>query len=222
MSTSASLDQLSVNTIRFLASDAIQKANSGHPGLPMGAAPMAYALWTRHLRHNPSNPNWPDRDRFVLSAGHGSMLLYALLHLTGYDLPLAELRSFRQWGSKTPGHPESHITPGVEMTTGPLGQGLSHAVGMAIAEAHLAAVYNRPNQAIVDHHTYVIASDGDLMEGVSAEASALAGHLGLGKLIVLFDDNRVSLASATSLTFSEDVAARYEASPKLRQDARPW
>jgi transketolase len=211
MSTPTHLDQLAVNTIRFLAADAIQKANSGHPGLPMGAAPMAYALWTRHLRHSPSNPQWPDRDRFVLSAGHGSMLLYALLHLTGYDLPLHDLESFRQWGSKTPGHPESHITAGVEMTTGPLGQGLSHAVGMAIAEAHLAAVYNRPEHAIVDHHTYVIASDGDLMEGVSAEASALAGHLRLGKLIVLFDDNRVSLASATSLTFTEDVARRYEA-----------
>jgi len=208
---STHLNQLSVNTIRFLAADAIQKANSGHPGLPMGAAPMAYALWTRHLRHSPANPQWPDRDRFVLSAGHGSMLLYALLHLTGYDLPLDELRSFRQWGSKTPGHPEGHVTPGVEMTTGPLGQGLSHAVGMAIAEAHLAAVYNRHEHAIVDHHTYVIASDGDLMEGVSAEASALAGHLRLGKLIVLFDDNRVSLASATSLTFTEDVAKRYEA-----------
>jgi transketolase len=210
MSTATHLDQLAVNTIRFLAADAVQKANSGHPGLPMGAAAMAYALWTRHLRHSPSNPQWPDRDRFVLSAGHGSMLLYALLHLTGYDLPLDELMSFRQWGSKTPGHPESHITPGVEITTGPLGQGLSHAVGMAMAEAHLAAVYNRQLDTIVDHCTYVIASDGDLMEGVSAEASALAGHLGLGKLIVLFDDNRVSLASATSLTFSEDVAKRYE------------
>jgi transketolase len=211
MSSLNDLDRLSINTIRFLAADAIQKANSGHPGLPMGAAPMAYALWTRHLRHSPSNPQWPDRDRFVLSAGHGSMLLYALLHLTGYDLALDELKNFRQWGSKTPGHPESHITPGVEMTTGPLGQGLGHAVGMAIAEAHLAAVYNRKQHAIVDHYTYVIASDGDLMEGVSAEASALAGHLRLGKLIVLFDDNRVSLAAATSLTFTEDVAKRYEA-----------
>ncbi len=211
MSTQTHLEQLSINTIRFLAADAVQKANSGHPGLPMGAAPMAYTLWTRHLRHSPANPQWPDRDRFVISAGHGSMLLYALLHLTGYDLPLAEIKSFRQWGSRTPGHPESHITPGVEMTTGPLGQGLSHAVGMAIAEAHLAAVYNRPEHSIVNHHTYVLASDGDLMEGVSAEASALAGHLRLGKLIVLFDDNRVSLAAATSLTFREDVAKRYEA-----------
>ena len=208
---STEIDQLAVNTLRFLSADAVQKANSGHPGLPMGAASMAYTLWTRHLRHSPSNPQWPDRDRFVLSAGHGSMLLYALLHLTGYDLTLDDIKSFRQWDSKTPGHPESHITPGVEVTTGPLGQGLAHAVGMAIAEAHLSAVYNRPQHAIVDHHTYVIASDGDLMEGVSAEASALAGHLRLGKLIVLFDDNRVSLASATSLTFSEDVAKRYHA-----------
>jgi len=211
MPKASELDQLSVNTIRFLSVDAVQKANSGHPGLPMGAAPMAYVLWTRHLKHSPANPKWPDRDRFVLSAGHGSTLLYSLLHLTGYDLPLSELQSFRQWDSKTPGHPESHVTPGVEVTTGPLGQGISHAVGMAIAEAHLGAVYNRPGHSIVDHFTYAIASDGDLMEGVSAETSALAGHLGLGKLIVLFDDNRVSLASATSLTFTEDVAKRYQA-----------
>ncbi len=211
MSQASELDQLCINTIRFLAVDGVQKANSGHPGLPMGAAPMAYTLWTHHMKHNPEDPKWPDRDRFILSAGHGSILLYALLHLTGYDLPLSELQSFRQWGSKTPGHPESHLTPGVEATTGPLGQGISHAVGMAIAEAHLAAVYNRPGHSIVDHFTYVIASDGDLMEGVSAEASSLAGHLGLGKLIVLFDDNRVSLASSTALTFSEDVAKRYQA-----------
>jgi transketolase len=211
MSQSSELDQLSINTIRFLAVDAVQKANSGHPGLPMGAAPMAYALWTGHLRHDPANPKWPDRDRFVLSAGHGSMLLYALLHLTGYDLPLSEVKAFRQWGTRTPGHPESNVVPGVEATTGPLGQGISHAVGMALAEAHLAAHYNRPGHPVVDHYTYVIASDGDLMEGVSAEASALAGHLGLGKLIVLFDDNRVSLASSTYLTFTEDVAKRYEA-----------
>ncbi len=211
MPKASELDQLSINTIRFLSVDAVQKANSGHPGLPMGAAPMAYVVWTRHLKHSPANPKWPDRDRFVLSAGHGSMLLYSLLHLTGYDLPLSELQSFRQWDSKTPGHPESHVTSGVEATTGPLGQGISHAVGMAIAEAHLGAVYNRPGHSIVDHFTYVIASDGDLMEGVSAETSALAGHLGLGKLIVLFDDNRVSLASATSLTFTEDVAKRYQA-----------
>ena len=212
MTQPSELDQLSINTIRFLAVDAVQKANSGHPGLPMGAAATAYALWTRHLKHNPTDPQWPDRDRFVLSAGHGSMLWYALLHLTGYDLPLEQIQSFRQWGSKTPGHPESTVTPGVEVTTGPLGQGISHSVGMAIAEAHLAAVYNRPGHEIVDHFTYVIASDGDLMEGVAAEASALAGHLGLGKLIVLFDDNRVSLAAGTALTFTEDVAKRYEAS----------
>ncbi len=205
------LDQLCINTIRFLAADAVQKANSGHPGLPMGAAAMAYTLWTQHLRHNPTDPQWPDRDRFVLSGGHGSMLLYALLHVTGYDLPLSEIKSFRQWGSKTPGHPESHLTPGVEATTGPLGQGISAAVGMAIAEAHLAARFNQPGHKIVDHYTYVIASDGDLMEGVSAEAASLAGHLGLGKLVVLFDDNRISLAGSTALTFTEDVGARFEA-----------
>jgi len=205
------LDQRCINTIRFLAVDAVQKANSGHPGMPMGAAAMAYVLWTRHLRHNPANPQWANRDRFVLSAGHGSMLLYALLHLTGYDLPLSELQSFRQWGSRTPGHPESHLTPGVEVTTGPLGQGISNAVGMALAEAHLAAQYNRPGHTIVDHFTYVIASDGDLMEGVAAEACSLAGHLRLGKLIVLFDDNRISLAGSTSLTFTEDVGKRFEA-----------
>jgi transketolase len=213
------LDQLCINTIRFLSADAIQKANSGHPGLPMGAAPMAYTLWTKHLKHNPANPSWADRDRFVLSGGHGSMLLYSLLHLTGYDLPLSELQSFRQWGSKTPGHPESHLTPGVEVTSGPLGQGISAAVGMAIGEAHLAARYNvppeptagSPGHTIVDHYTYVLASDGDLMEGVSAEACSLAGHLGLGKLIVLFDDNLISLAGTTSLTFTEDVGQRFEA-----------
>ena len=221
------LDQMCINTIRFLSVDSVQKANSGHPGLPMGAAPMAYVLWTRHLRHNPANPEWADRDRFVLSAGHGSMLLYSLLHLTGYNLPLSELQSFRQWGSKTPGHPESHITPGVEITTGPLGQGVSAAVGMAIAEAHLAARYNVPPEpaegvspepaegvpanTIVDHYTYVIASDGDLMEGVASEACSLAGHLGLGKLIVLFDDNLITLAGTTSITFTEDVGRRFEA-----------
>jgi transketolase len=205
------LDQLCINTVRFLSVDAVQKANSGHPGLPMGAAPMAYVLWTRHMRHNPVNPKWPDRDRFVLSAGHGSMLLYSLLHLTGYDLPLSELQSFRQWGSKTPGHPESHLARGVEITTGPLGQGISAAVGMAIAEAHLAARYNRPEHTIVDHYTYVIASDGDLMEGVASEACSLAGHLSLGKLVVLFDDNHISLAGTTSITFTEDVGKRFEA-----------
>jgi transketolase len=207
----ARLDETCVNTIRFLAADAVQHANSGHPGLPMGAAAMAYVLWTRLLRHSPTNPAWPDRDRFILSAGHGSMLLYALLHLTGYDLPLDEIRRFRQWGSRTPGHPEVHLTPGVEATTGPLGQGISNAVGFAIAEAHLAARFNRPGHVIVDHHTWVLASDGDLMEGVAAEACSLAGHLRLGKLHVLYDDNRVSLAGTTSLTFTEDVARRFEA-----------
>ncbi len=207
----ARLDETCVNTIRFLAADAVQHANSGHPGLPMGAAAMAYVLWTRLLRHSPTNPAWPDRDRFILSAGHGSMLLYALLHLTGYDLPLDEIRRFRQWGSRTPGHPEVHLTPGVEATTGPLGQGISNAVGFAIAEAHLAARFNRPGHVIVDHHTWVLASDGDLMEGVAAEACSLAGHLRLGKLHVLYDDNRVSLAGTTSLTFTEDVGRRFEA-----------
>ncbi|MBT8490360.1 MAG: transketolase, partial [Deltaproteobacteria bacterium] len=198
-----------INTIRFLSVDAIQRAKSGHPGLPMGAAAGAYTLWAKHLRHNPANPKWPDRDRFILSAGHGSMLLYSLLHLTGYDLSLDDIKAFRQWESKTPGHPEYGITPGVEVTTGPLGQGISNAVGMAIAEAYLAARYNRPNHEIVNHCTYVIASDGDLMEGVASEACSLAGHLGLGKLIVLFDDNRISLAGSTHLTFTEDVVGRF-------------
>jgi transketolase len=211
MSDGGTLDERCINTIRFLAADAVQKANSGHPGMPMGAAAMAYILWQRHLKHNPANPAWMDRDRFVLSGGHGSMLLYALLHLTGYDLPLSELQSFRQWGSRTAGHPESHLTPGVEVITGPLGQGMSNAVGLALSEAHLAARYNRPGHTIVDHFTYVIASDGDLMEGVVAEASSLAGHLGLGKLIVLFDDNHISLAGSTNLTFTEDVGKRFEA-----------
>jgi transketolase len=205
------LDQLSVNTIRFLAVDAVQKANSGHPGLPMGAAPMAYALWTRFLKHNPRNPDWVDRDRFVLSAGHGSMLLYALLHLTGYDLSLDDIKNFRQLHSKTPGHPEYQFTPGVETTTGPLGQGISTAVGMAFAERFLAATFNRPGHEIVDHHTWVLASDGDLMEGVSSEASSLAGHYKLNKLVVLWDDNEVALSTATSAVFTEDVVARYQA-----------
>ena len=205
------LDELCVNTIRFLAADAIQKANSGHPGMPMGAAAMGYVLWTRHLRHHPANPGWIDRDRFVLSAGHGSMLLYALLHLTGYDLPLSQLQSFRQWDSRTPGHPEGLFTPGVEVTTGPLGQGVGNAVGMALAEAHLAARYNRPESRIIDHHTYVIAGDGDLMEGVSSEACSLAGHWGLGKLILLYDDNNISLAGSTGLSFTEDTAQRFQA-----------
>ncbi|MEN6321198.1 MAG: transketolase [Syntrophaceae bacterium] len=205
------LEEKCINTIRFLAADAVEKAKSGHPGMPMGAAAMAYTLWMRHLKHNPANPAWVDRDRFVLSAGHASMLLYAMLHLTGYDLSLSDLESFRQWGSKTPGHPERDCACGVEVTTGPLGQGLSNAVGMAIAEAHCAARYNRPGHTIVDHFTYVFASDGDLMEGVTSEACSLAGHLGLGKLIVLYDDNRISLAGSTALTFTEDVAKRFEA-----------
>ncbi|HBA87667.1 MAG TPA: transketolase [Geobacter sp.] len=206
-----SLDQLCINTLRFLAVDAVQKANSGHPGMPMGAAPMAFLLWSRFLKHNPAHPDWFDRDRFVLSAGHGSMLLYALLHLTGYDLPLEEIMRFRQWGSRTPGHPERGLTPGVEVSTGPLGQGFGNAVGMAIAEAHLAARFNRPGFPLVDHFSYVIAGDGDLMEGVAAEAASLAGHLGLGKLICLYDDNRISLAASTDLSFTEDRAARFKA-----------
>jgi transketolase len=205
------LDQLCINTIRMLAVDAVQKAKSGHPGLPMGAAAMAYVLWTRLLRHNPANPQWPDRDRFVLSAGHGSMLLYALLHLTGYDLRLEDLQQFRQWESRTPGHPEHWMTPGVETTTGPLGQGFANAVGMAIAERWLAAQFNRPGQAIVDHFTYVLASDGDMMEGVASEAASLAGHLKLGRLICLYDDNDVSIDGSTSLAFTEDVGRRFEA-----------
>ncbi|MCP4227423.1 MAG: transketolase, partial [Actinomycetia bacterium] len=185
---------------------AIQKANSGHPGLPLGAAPMAYALWHGHLRHNPRDPGWPDRDRFVLSAGHGSMLLYSLLHLTGYELSLDDLKNFRQWKSLTPGHPESFLTAGVEATTGPLGQGAANAVGMAMAERFLAHHFNRPDHEIVDHFTYALVSDGDLMEGVAAEAASLAGHLGLGKLIYLYDANDITLDGPTSLTFSgEDL-----------------
>jgi transketolase len=205
------LDQVCVNSMRCLSIDAVQKANSGHPGLPLGAAPMAYALWTRFLKHNPANPLWWDRDRFLLSAGHGSMLLYSLLYLTGYDLPLAQLQQFRQWGSKTPGHPERCLTPGVETTTGPLGQGFANGVGMAIAEAYLAARYNRPGYHIVNHHTYAIVSDGDLMEGVASEAASLAGHLKLGKLVCLYDDNRVSLAATTDIAFSEDRCRRFDA-----------
>ena len=211
MTSGPTIDELAINTIRFLSVDAVQQANSGHPGLPMGAAAMAYVLWTRFLRHNPTNPGWPDRDRFVLSAGHGSMLLYALLHLTGYDLPLDQIKRFRQWESLTPGHPERNLTPGVEATTGPLGQGLGNAVGMAMAEAHLAARFNRPGYGIVDHRTYVIASDGDMMEGVQSEACSLAGNLKLGKLIVLYDDNGITLSGTTSLTFREDVGARFAA-----------
>jgi transketolase len=203
------LDQLCINTIRFLAVDAVEQAHSGHPGLPLGAAPMAYVLWDRFLRHSPGNPRWFNRDRFILSAGHGSMLLYALLHLTGYDLPLSEIQRFRQWDSKAPGHPEAGITPGVEVTTGPLGQGFGMAVGMAIAQAHLAACFNRPGFPVVDHFTYAIASDGDLMEGVSSEAASLAGMLKLGKLIVLYDNNHVSLEGPTAVTFTEDVCGRF-------------
>ena len=205
------LDALCINTIRFLSVDAVQNAKSGHPGMPLDAAPMAYALWTRRLKHNPRNPHWFDRDRFVLSAGHGSMLLYSLLYLTGYDVSLDDIRQFRQWDSKAPGHPERGHTPGVEVTTGPLGQGLANAVGMAVAEAQLAAQYNRQGFAVVDHATYAIVSDGDLMEGVGAEAASLAGHLRLGKLTCLYDDNRVTLAAGTDITFSEDRAQRFAA-----------
>jgi transketolase len=205
------LDQLCINTLRTLAMDAVQKANSGHPGMPMGAAPMGYILWTRFLKHNPANPHWPNRDRFVLSAGHGSMLLYGLLHLTGYDLPLGELQNFRQWGSRTAGHPEHGLTPGVETTTGPLGQGFANGVGMAIAERFLAEHFNRPGHTVVDHTTYAIVSDGDLMEGVASEAASLAGHLSLGKLIYLYDDNHISIEGGTDLAFTEDVECRFQA-----------
>jgi transketolase len=205
-------DEQRINAIRFLAVDAVQKANSGHPGMPLGAAAAAYTLWSRHLRFDPKDPHWFDRDRFVLSAGHGSMLLYALLYLTGYNVSLDDLRAFRQWGSKTPGHPEAGHTPGVEATTGPLGQGIGNAVGMAIAEAHLAARYNRGGAPLVDHFTYALCGDGDLMEGISQEAISLAGHLRLGKLIVIYDDNNVSLAGPTNITFTDDTRMRFEAS----------
>ncbi len=206
------LERRAVNAIRFLSVDAIQKANSGHPGLPMGAAPMAYVLWKEYLKHNPLQPKWPDRDRFVLSGGHGSMLLYSLLYLTGYeDMTMEQIQSFRQFGSLTPGHPESHITPGVEATTGPLGQGISNGVGMAIAERVLAAQFNREGFQLVDHFTYVLTTDGDLMEGVASEAASLAGHLGLGKLIALYDNNKISLAAPTEVSFTEDVGKRFEA-----------
>jgi transketolase len=205
------IDALCINTARFLAVDMVQKANSGHPGMPMGAAPTAYALWDRFLRFDPRHPRWPDRDRFVLSGGHGCALLYSLLHLTGYDLPMSELEAFRQWGSRTPGHPEFGMTPGVEATTGPLGQGIGNAVGMAIAEASLAATYNRPGHEIVDHYTYAMCGDGDLMEGVASEAASLAGHLGLGKLVVLYDDNHISIEGPTELAFTEDRVARFAA-----------
>ncbi len=205
------LSVLAINTLRTLAIDAVQNANSGHPGLPLGAAPMAYALWQHQLRHDPGDPQWIDRDRFVLSAGHGSALLYALLHVTGYKVSLDDLKHFRQWGSNTPGHPEFHDTPGVEATTGPLGQGAANAVGMAIAERYLARLFNRPGHTIIDHHTYALISDGDVMEGVSCEAASLAGHLGLGKLVCLYDANDVTLDGPLSLVMSEDVGARYAA-----------
>jgi transketolase len=205
------LDQLCINTIRTLSLDAVQKAESGHPGLPLGAAPMAYVLWTRFLRHNPRNPKWENRDRFLLSAGHGSMLLYSLLHLTGYDLSLDEIKNFRQFGSKTPGHPEYGLTPGVEITTGPLGQGFANGIGMALGGAHLGAKFNKESFPLIDHYVYAIVSDGDLMEGVASEAASLAGHLQLGKLIYLYDDNNVTIEGFTKLAFSEDVPKRFEA-----------
>ncbi len=211
MQETKELQELAINSIRFLAADGVQQANSGHPGLPMGTAPMAYTLWTRHLRHSPTNPTWANRDRFILSGGHGSMLLYSLLYLTGYDLPLEELKRFRQWGSLTPGHPEYGLTLGVETTTGPLGQGFSNGVGMALAEAHLAKVYNRPGHDIIDHYTYAIVTDGDLMEGVASEAASLAGHLSLGKLIYLYDDNHISIEGSTDFAFTEDRGKRFEA-----------
>ena len=209
--TDSALDQLCINTLRFLAIDSVQKARSGHPGAPMGAAPMAYVLWDRFLKHNPADPQWPDRDRFVLSAGHASAMLYSLLHLTGYDLPIEELQQFRQWGSRTPGHPEYGLTPGVEVTTGPLGQGLANAVGMALAERWLATRFNRPGHEIIDHYTYAMVSDGDLQEGVAAEAASLAGTLGLGKLVLLYDDNQISIEGDTDIAFLEDVPRRFEA-----------
>ncbi|MCH1626849.1 transketolase [Ferdinandcohnia quinoae] len=209
--TKVKIEQLAINTIRTLSIDAIEKANSGHPGMPMGAAPMAYTLWSKFMNHNPANPNWFNRDRFVLSAGHGSMLLYSLLHLFGYDVSLEDLKNFRQWGSKTPGHPEFGHTPGVEATTGPLGQGVAMAVGMAMAERHLASVYNRDQYNVVDHFTYGICGDGDLMEGVSAEAASLAGHLKLGRLVMLYDSNDISLDGDLHLSFSESVEDRFKA-----------
>ncbi len=205
------LDQLCINTIRALTIDAVQKAKSGHPGLPLGAAPMAYVLWTKFMRYNPRNPRWENRDRFLLSAGHGCMLLYSLLHLTGYDQPLDEIKNFRQWGSKTPGHPENVLTPGVEITTGPLGQGFANGVGMAMGAAHLASRFNQADFSLIDHYIYAIVSDGDLMEGVASEAASLAGHLKLGKLIYLYDDNKVTIEGFTDLAFSENVPRRFEA-----------
>ncbi|GAB4571468.1 MAG: transketolase [Anaerolineales bacterium] len=205
------LQYKAINTLRFLSADGVQNANSGHPGLPMGAAAMAYTIWTRHLRHNPRNPKWKGRDRFILSGGHGSMLLYSLLHLTGYDLSLEQIQNFRQWGSITPGHPEYGLTPGVEVTTGPLGQGFANGVGMAIAASHLAATFNKPGHEIIDPYIYAIVTDGDLMEGVASEAASLAGHLSLGRLIYLYDDNKISIDGSTDLAFTEDRAKRFEA-----------
>lgn len=205
------LDRLCINTVRTLAMDAVERAQSGHPGAPMGLAPMGYVLFTRHLRHNPADPSWPGRDRFVLSCGHASMLLYSMLHLSGYDLSLDDLKEFRQWGSRTPGHPEFGVTPGVETTTGPLGQGFGNAVGMALAAAHLGAAFNRPAHRIVTRHVYVLLSDGDLMEGISHEVASLAGHLRLGNLVALFDDNRITIDGPTALACSDDVARRFEA-----------
>ena len=203
------IDQLCINTIRTLSMDAVQKANSGHPGTPMALAPLAYVIWTRHLRHNPRDPKWIDRDRFILSAGHASMLLYSMLYLTGYGLTLDDIKNFRQWESKTPGHPEYGLTPGVETTTGPLGQGFANGVGMAMAEAHLAALYNTAEHTPIDHHVYAICSDGDLMEGVAAEAASVAGHLKLGKLIYFWDDNKITIEGSTELAFTEDVLERF-------------
>jgi len=211
LSLQCAIEDIGINTIRTLSMDAIQAANSGHPGAPMGLAPAGFVLWSRVLKHNPANPAWPDRDRFVLSGGHASMLLYSLLHLTGYDLSLDDIKQFRQWGSRTPGHPEYGHTPGVETTTGPLGQGVANAVGMAMAEQHLASRFNQPGFDIVNHHTYVMCGDGDMMEGISGEAASLAGHLGLGKLICIYDDNQISIEGGTYITFTEDVAMRFEA-----------
>jgi transketolase len=209
--TSSEIDNLSINTIRMLSIDAVQKANSGHPGLPMDAAPMAYVLWTNFLRHNPRNPEWLNRDRFVLSAGHGSMLQYSLLYLTGYDLSLNDIENFRQFKSKTPGHPELNHTPGIEVTTGPLGQGFANGVGMAIGQKFYAERYNKPGFDIVDYKIFAITSDGDMMEGISSEAASIAGHLKLGSLIYFYDDNHISIEGNTDITFTEDVAARFEA-----------
>src|ERR1044072_9154249 len=209
--TKTNIVQLCINTIRTLSLDAVQKANSGHPGLPLGMAPAAYVLWTKFLRHNPRNPKRFNRDRFLLSAGHGSMLIYSLLHLTGYDLSLDELKNFRQWGSRTPGHPEYGLTPGVEITTGPLAQGFANGVGMAMGGAHLAARFNQKGFPLIDHYVYAIVSDGDLMEGVASEAASLAGHLKLGKLIYLYDDNHVTIEGFTALAYSDDVPKRFEA-----------